>query len=466
MDNLPNELLVVILHYLENFELEVCYRSTQVLKILKQIVPIQVIIEGNFIKSYYARKIIISYYNKHKQLIPSIFSPNLKKLHYRWSNHEIELPPALTHLNLYGVKNTIISDLPKTLTHLTININNSLLLSNGLIYLKNLCICPDNLPISLKYLILDNYTQGVSLPPNLTHLKFGDNFNEIIELPNNLTHLLFGKTFNQTIDNLPNTLKFLVFGFEFNQSIDKLPLSITHLKFGAKFSQSITSLQNHKLTHFVCGANGNYDLKSLPKTITFFEYPSGLDKPPKNLFPNLTHIIFGTAFNRTVDNLMFGITNIKFGYNFDQKVDKLPSSLKHLTFGSYFNQSVDKLPQSLLYLKFSGQFSQTVGKLPANLIEIIFGSYFNQSVDKLPNVKKVTFSFGFKNLVTNLPHSIEYLVIFFVNGELNLPNLKFLKFNNKYLKIPCVIPKSVIHLKILRESIDVIPRHVKYVEFI
>eukprot|EP01112_Ceratiomyxa_fruticulosa_P001284 TRINITY_DN11323_c0_g1_i1.p1 TRINITY_DN11323_c0_g1~~TRINITY_DN11323_c0_g1_i1.p1 ORF type:complete len:193 (-),score=15.80 TRINITY_DN11323_c0_g1_i1:72-650(-) len=73
-------------------------------------------------------------------------------------------------------------------------------------------------------------------PPNITFLKLGIRFMQPLSnpLPCTLTHLVLGQNFNFPVNtsNLPPQLTHLEFGDMFNLSVDDLPLSITHLKFG------------------------------------------------------------------------------------------------------------------------------------------------------------------------------------------------------------------------------------------
>ena len=92
-----------------------------------------------------------------------------------------------------------------------------------------------------------NHPIGVGvLPPNLTHLEFGNVFNQSIGvgvLPSNLTHLSFGWKFNQPIEKgvLPTSLKYLKFGRRFNRpiGIGVLPTGLKYLNVGRDFNQPI-----------------------------------------------------------------------------------------------------------------------------------------------------------------------------------------------------------------------------------
>jgi len=67
------------------------------------------------------------------------------------------------------------------------------------------------------------------LPPNLTHLNFGQKFNQTLTpgvLPPSLTHLTFSFAFNQPLEmgTLPPNLEQLTLGTFFNQPLTRVVL--------------------------------------------------------------------------------------------------------------------------------------------------------------------------------------------------------------------------------------------------
>jgi hypothetical protein len=63
------------------------------------------------------------------------------------------------------------------------------------------------------------------LPKSLTHLTFGNDFNqEVSQLHKLLTHLTFGYDFNQDVSDLPKSLTHLTFDrySKFNQKVSQL----------------------------------------------------------------------------------------------------------------------------------------------------------------------------------------------------------------------------------------------------
>lgn len=186
-------------------------------------------------------------------------------------------------------------------------------------------------------------------------------FNNLIEIPNCIRNLYFGYCFNKII-LLPNSIKKLEFGERFDRIIN-LPDSLESLTFGSNFDQDIV----------------------LPNSL-------------KNL-------IFGTNFD-TVIRLPEMLENLIFGNSFN-KVVELPNSLKNLIFGNLFNKVII-LPDSLEYLEFGRNFNKQIS-YPHNLINVKFGINFS-SFAELFNVKILTINNYNKNLMNNLPNSLELLI--------------------------------------------------------
>lgn len=143
---------------------------------------------------------------------------------------------------------------------------------------------------------------------HVTHLEL-DVLGRISDLPPNLTHLKFGNFYNDFINIFPETLVCLEFGDLFNEQIDNLPDSLMELKLGDRFNQAI----NH-----------------LP--------------------PNLIKLHLGHSFNQPINHLPPNLVELHLDHSFNQPIDSLPDSITKLTIGVCFIHSLDKLPKNLTQL--------------------------------------------------------------------------------------------------------------------
>ena len=163
-----------------------------------------------------------------------------------------------------------------------------------------------------------------NLPKTITHLYFDDNFNKSIDslqLPL-LTHLTFGQTFNQFIYFLPTSIIHLTFGQNFNQPINFLPSSITYIKFGSLFNQPINSLPS-SITHLILGYVFNQSLDFLPVSITHLSIGECFKQPINHLPLNIMEIQFDqfSKFNHKLNCFPFplSLSSITFGCYYKQE---------------------------------------------------------------------------------------------------------------------------------------------------
>jgi len=113
-----------------------------------------------------------------------------------------------------------------------------------------------------------------------------------------------------------------------------------------------------------------------------------------NMFPKLTHMVFGTYFNEILKKEYFpdNLTELTFGRDFNQVINKnvLPTRLKRLTFRKKFNCAIkkDALPVGLEQLTFGDNFNFEIKKgiLPENLKYLKFGInyYYTLTKDIIP----------------------------------------------------------------------------------
>lgn len=196
---------------------------------------------------------------------------------------------SLTHLHIYGQNFSIVSKLPGSLTHLSMDEFPNLTLPSSIVHLT--------------------YRGRQSLPwkeasdlPQLKFLDFYGNF-PVNNLPITITELILRNDFDQSIDNLPPSLQTLQLGARFNQPVDHLPVSLQRLSFGITFNRTVDALP-----------------------------------------ANLTHLKFGHSFNQTVDHLPLKLLYLIFGETFNQSIDRLPYALLYVHLGRDFAGSVQHVP--------------------------------------------------------------------------------------------------------------------------
>ncbi len=204
------------------------------------------------------------------------------------------------------------------------------------------------------------------LPPNLTHLFFGNGFNQdVSKLPHFLTHLIFNDCFTQCkiLSTIEQQSK--AFRLQFDQDISKLPHFLTYLTFGWKF---------------------NKDPSNLPSNITHLTFGHCFNQNVSKLHQNLLHLTFGCMFNHDVSKLPHFLTLINFGWSFNQDVSKLPQTITHLTLGLKFNQKFN-IPSNIKYLKLNCNNQYLINSLPTSIKKLIIDadSKYNADLNCLPN---------------------------------------------------------------------------------
>jgi len=284
------------------------------------------------------------------------------------------------------------------------------------------------------------------LPPNLTHLSFGNDSDKRIywfQFDSTSVSSIFTKTFkqfdqkeqfiivntkrviksnknkwddykkkyvppnfnsdifNQPLENLPLKLKKLtIFSNAFNNPLNKLPSTLTHLTIiSNNFNQPLKNLPS-TLTHLVIGSKKfNQLINKLPTLLTHLVIASKeFNKKVKNLPTSLTHLVIDSnIFNQPLKNLPSTLTHFILNSNeFIKTLNYLPSSLTHLSisgcesskwfYACPFNQSINKLPSSLTHLFINGlRFNHPIDKLPLGLTHLkITSNHFNKSIVTLP----------------------------------------------------------------------------------
>ena len=128
------------------------------------------------------------------------------------------------------------------------------------------------------------------------------------------------------------------------------------------------------------------------------------------------------------------ITHLTFGYDFNQELKEgdIPKSVTNLTFGYDFNQELKEgdIPNSVTHLTFRNMFNQELkkGDIPNSVTDLTFGYSFNQELNILPSGLKSLILYENKQILSNLPFTLEKLIIRYYNKE-------------NYIKLPygCII---------------------------
>ncbi len=199
-----------------------------------------------------------------------------------------------------------------------------------------------------------------------------------------------------------------------------------------------------------------YELKNKDLDVISYENDtSKFNKKLSNLPENLITLFFPlkSDFSQPVDNLPSSLLYLRLGKNFSQPVDNLPPNLLSLELNcKNFSHPIDNLPKNLnlLYLIFDNDFSHTLNNLPTNITKLKIYTPNALDYNYLPsNVKKLDISIQTdknydKNLIDNLPNSIEELSI---DGNFSLDNLpnsiKSLSLSSKYKQHFNFLPNSI-----------------------
>jgi len=416
MDNLPNELLVLILHFTTSDDLFEIYKSSKFLNVLQIILPIQV---SNWsTKNFCLMKKKINYITIYEEHTLPLMSSSIRA---------IKLPYFYNPINNLKI-NTI-----NNLKNIVPNLQRLFLGHN---FNHNV----DNLPESLTHLTLGNSFnhQLNSLPPNLIFLNIGDRFNSSLDnLPKKLCYLIVGHYFNEKINKLPNSITYLRLGDAFNRRITKLPDNLKYLELGTAFGAGINSWPND-LKKIIFYGNFIMTVK-LPDSIEYLKTSS-----LRNIILplNLLHL---EVFDEDISIVPRTLITLKLSNDFNNPIDNyLPNNLQKLTFGNFFNHPVDNLPSGLLKVRFGDKFNQRINKLPLTIIDLTITNHEYNLIDDLP----------------------PKLIKFICNSNVKIvipPILKVLCLNHPKQILDFKIPLSVRYLEI-RRQID-IPRHVKYIMY-
>ncbi len=187
--------------------------------------------------------------------------------------------------------------IPSNVTHLRFNKYFNLKLEPGKFTIPNSVI-----DLSFENVLFDFTISGV-IPEGVTHLHLG-RYNKLLELgdiPPNVTHLTFGDSFNQIIPvgTIPISVTHLKFGYHFNQTllVGSIPKNVTHLEFGEKFNQPVeASMIPNIVTHLTFGTYFNQILHKgiIPESVQFLNLGPGfhsydyIEGIPKNTYLTCT----------------------------------------------------------------------------------------------------------------------------------------------------------------------------------
>lgn len=225
------------------------------------------------------------------------------------------------------------------------------------------------------------YYCDISLPPTISSIsspymassssvsKFellgGEIYGPYDKLPTGVsTIIVAGDTHIEGEIEWPPTLTYLEICTPFKEQLDSLPPSLTFLSLHSKYNLQLNSLPVGLITLHLDAIKGS--LNNLPHSLLHLILYEG-GPPIDHLPPFLTSLIITSDFN--------------------YEVDSLPSSLTYLSIASnIFNQTLDHLPNSITYLDLSGSnnFNRAIKHLPISLLKLGLGSKFNSTIDHFP----------------------------------------------------------------------------------
>jgi len=368
--NLPNELLQLILNYLDQSTKHQLYRTT--FYHLRSLSPLIIrsyyddddkweLSTDNKYNLYHILKITNST-TKYDHCITMIIdrhikinevSPFLRKLiifEKDYIDKKI-ITSSVSKLILFGTRINLEFDSPifNDITELTIHAINDLLL--------------DHLPINLKYLEIDSYhgepkiisiklpqslvTLHISLSinncksfcnllPNIQMLSLGSN--EIINaLPESVTEIELFKKFNQNISFLPSGLKKLIVNCDFEKNLNKLPISLEVLLICKQINCKLNNLPNN--------------LKSLIFSNTYYTIPI------ENLPPTLTTLILPRSYKYAIPYLP-NLKKLAHHYTIKYYNKSLMFLRVYEVYDSYINKPVEK------YFKYFNKKYDDIIQLP------------------------------------------------------------------------------------------------------
>ena len=203
--------------------------------------------------------------------------------------------------------------------------------------------------------------------------------------------------------------------------------------------------------------NKYYDIYRQKHIYSYFNKP--LSDSLNNQI-QLQQLTFGSDFNQPLGNSLKNLTNLQeltFGGRFNKPLgDSLNNQiqLQKLTFGSNFNQPLGNSLNNLTNLQeltfgliFNHPLYNSLNNL-TKLHELTLDYEFNQQIEIPTNIKILKLNCNNKNLIDNLPNSIEelYLLNKFYLELNNLPNsIKIISFykDSKYNKELNNLPLSI-----------------------
>jgi hypothetical protein len=293
--DLPSELCVLIVDYLNNYDKCNFLSTCKMMRKLYTLIKINTTIKYHLIHNHVH---IDAFTNiQLDEIIPDIKFPSCIKvltLYCEFDFDKYDIPLTLQYLNACKRFN---GPIPVNVIDLFINyyFNEYFNSEYSALYHKirslyiDVCTSTSydysHLPEGIEDLYLMDFNQSlVCIPSSVKKLVLFEAFNQpLIGLPN-LIELRLGNAFNTSLSGVqwPFSLKRLEFGHAFNQPIECLPPNLTHLEFGMKFNQLISGILPNELQHliFCIMSEFNQPLHMLPNSITHLTYGSSCDRFP------------------------------------------------------------------------------------------------------------------------------------------------------------------------------------------
>lgn len=297
----------------------------------------------------------------HKQYNKDIIIFRLKL-----NNNYIEF--ILDNFNNLSYKQLIL----KTNMIVKSNVKNYLMKNNKTNHIFDIC---DKINDTCKY---ENFHDKNNIRQCLKNLNFYDNniffwdrYNapNIGDIPEKTKVLIFNNNFNNKLlrYTIPSSVKFIYFGHNFNDDINDnvIPYGVEYLYFSHNYNKLITGIIPNSVKYLIIEGNININVGDIPNSVEY----------------------------------------LKINYRNNIQNNALPLSIKYLDISIFSPINNNILPNSILYLDIklkSYRLTQDLTDIiPPNVIELIVNNSLSRTI------------------VKNVPDSVKYLTINYLNFELS-----------------------------------------------
>jgi len=422
MDNLPNELLITVLNFLNSRKLLQCYQSTYVLSHLRPILMPQLVITPMYKENFCIRKLICI-----NEIIPipdtvkylSIMTTNVNYGHY--PSNEISID---------------INTLPVSVK--TIEFYKSIEL-NYLTSWHRLVFKKDNNSLELMY--FESYypfrqSKEHKLPQTIKNLEVVKNSYEFVSKILNRENLIRFKCYHDGINcNIINLhITHIIPNYELPSTLKKLQIDTLYKNI--KFPSSLKYLICYARSHITIDLPLNLiGLRFNPNVIQVLKFPSTLNKidyhwmvvpeliPESviklSLNPYCKDQIIPQSVKKLKINDLRGCTTIDFPnyvthleliYGANMNFTKFPDNLTHLSIRSLKDKVLLEVPKTLTHLSIRGNFNNQI-KFSEGLLVLICRLQNTIILPYLPSLQKLEFHNSEQTLNFPISRTLKFLTI-------------------------------------------------------